>query len=61
MAHAVDLFVDHRLLFDVGIRPRDIGFRLVIIVIADEVLDCVFGKKSFEFPEKLRGKCLVGG
>ena len=61
VAHAVDLFVYHRLLFDVGIRPRDIGFRLVIIVIADEILDCVFGKKSFEFPEKLRGERLVGG
>ena len=61
MAHAVDLFVNHRLLFNVGVRSRDVGFGLVIVVIADEVFHGVFGKKPLELPEQLRGERLVRG
>jgi hypothetical protein len=32
VAHAVDLLVDRRILRDVGIRRRDVGFGLMIVV-----------------------------
>ena len=38
---------------------RDIRLRLVIIVIADEVFDRVFGEKLLEFTAKLRGKRFI--
>ena len=43
---AVDLFVDRRFFFDVGVRGRNVGFRLVIVVIGNEILDRVFGKEA---------------
>ena len=60
MAHAVDLLVDHRVFFDIGVGLRDIGFGLVIIVIADEIFDGVIGEKRFHFPIQLRRQCFVG-
>ena len=41
-----DLFVDRRILFDVGVRARDISFRLIIIEIADEVFDRVVRERT---------------
>ena len=41
VAHAVDLLVDERVLLDVGVRGRDVGLWLVVVVVADEVLDRV--------------------
>ena len=38
---------------------RDIRLWLVIIVIADEVFDSVFGEKLLEFTAKLRGKRFI--
>jgi hypothetical protein len=46
VAQHVDLFVNRRRLGDVGIRNRNIGFRLVVVVIADEVFDGIVGKNS---------------
>ena len=60
MAHAVDLLVDHCVFFDVGIRLRDIGFGLVIIVIADKIFDGVIGEKTFHLAVKLRRQRFVG-
>ncbi len=47
---AIDLFVDDRLLLDVGVRGRHEGFRLIVVVVADEELDGVVRK---ELPELL--------
>ena len=52
---ALDLFDDGGVLFDVGIGAGDVGFRLVIIEVADEVLDRVAREKLFELRVKLRG------
>ena len=51
--HAVDLLVPARLLLDVGVGPRNIGFRLVVVVVGDKILDGVVGKEA---PELTRRK-----
>ncbi len=60
MAHAVDLLVDRGFLLDIGVRARDIGFRLVIIVIGYEIFHRIVGEEALEFPVKLRRQRLVG-
>jgi hypothetical protein len=47
-AHAVDLVVDRGVLLDVGVAAGDVGLGLVVVVVADEVLDRVLGE---EVPE----------
>ena len=59
MAHTVDLFVDLRVFFYVGVGARNIGFRLVVVVVADEILDGIVGKEAFHFAVKLRRQRLV--
>ena len=60
-AHAqlVQLVVDRGLLFDVGVRRREIGFRQVVIVVADEVFDGVLRKEILEFVIELRSERLI--
>ena len=60
MAHAVDLLVDRGVLLDIGVGARDIGFRLVVVVIADEILDRVFREEGLELAIELRRQGLVG-
>ena len=59
MAHAVYLFVDLRIFFDIGIGARHIGFRLIVVIIRNEILHRVFREEAFHFTIKLRGKRLV--
>ena len=61
MAHPVDLFVDLAFLLDIGIGPGNIGFGLVIVIVADEILNRVVWEKAFEFSVKLGGQSLVWG
>ena len=60
MAHAVDLLVDRGFLLDIGVGARHIGFRLVVIVIGDEIFDRVVGEEAPELAIELGGKRLVG-
>ncbi len=60
MAHAVDLLVDRGILLDIGVGARDVGFRLVVIVIGDEILHRVVGKEILELAVELRRQRLVG-
>ena len=46
MAHAVDLLVDLRVLLDIGVGARHIGFGLVVVVVADEVFHRVVGEEA---------------
>ena len=55
----VELVVDGGFLFDVDVAGGDVGFGLVVIVIADEIFDGVVGEERFEFVIKLRGERLV--
>ncbi len=61
MAHAVDLLIDGAVLLDIGVGAGDIGFRLVIVVIADEILDRVLRKELLELGIELGRQGLVGG
>ena len=60
MAQPVDLLVDLAFLLDIGVRPRHIGFGLIVVIVADKVFDGVFGKEPFEFAVELRSQRLVG-
>ena len=55
----VDLVVDQRFLLDVGVGGGDVGFRLVIVIVADEVLHRVPGEEVPELLVKLGGQRLV--
>ncbi len=57
--HAIDLVVDRRFLLDVGVGRRHVGFGLVVVVVADEVLDGVLGEEAPEFLVELRSQGLV--
>jgi hypothetical protein len=60
MAHAVDLLVDRAFLLDVGIGARNISFRLIVIVVGNEILDRVVGKEALELAVELGSQRLVG-
>ena len=57
--HAIDLVVDRRFLLDVRVGRRHVRLGLVVVVVADEVLDRVVGKEPAEFLEELGGQRLV--
>ncbi len=59
MAHAVDLFVDGGILLDIGVGARDIGFRLVVVVIGDEILDRVLREEVLHLRVELGRQRLV--
>ncbi len=56
---AVDLLVDRGVFFDVDVALGDVGFRLVVVVVADEVVDGVVGEELLEFAVELGGQRLV--
>jgi hypothetical protein len=57
--HAIDLVVDRRFLLDIRVGRRHVGFGLVVVVVADEVLDGVVGKEPAELLVELRRQGLV--
>ena len=61
VAEAVDVVVDRGVLLDVGVRRRQVGLGLVVVVVADEVLDGVVREVLAELVAELRGQRLVVG
>jgi hypothetical protein len=59
VAQPLDLLVDEGLLLDVGVRARDVGLGLVVVVVRDEVLDGVLGEQVPELVVQLRRQRLV--
>src|SRR4029077_7808581 len=57
----VDILVDRRILLDVRIGRRDVRFRLVIVVVRDEVLDRIVREKALQLTVQLRRESLVVG
>ena len=57
----VDLLVDGGILFNEGVCVGDIGLRLVVVVVGDEVLHRVVGKELPELGTQLGGQGLVVG
>ena len=60
-AQAVDVLVDERVLLDVDVALRDVGFGLVVVVIADEVVDGVAREEAAELLVELGRQRLVVG
>ena len=56
----LDLLVDRGVLLDVGVRLRDVGLGLVVVVVGDEVLDRVVGEQLAQLVGELGGERLVG-
>ena len=59
VAHAVDLLVYARFLLDIGVGARHIGFRLVVVVIGDEIFHRVAGEEALELAIELGRQGLV--
>ena len=59
VAQALNLVVDGGVLLDEGIRMRDVGLRLVVVVVAHKILHSVFREELPEFAAELSGKNLV--
>ncbi len=59
-SHLLDMFVDRGILLDEGIGAGDIGFRLVIVIVGDEIFDRVVGKELLHLTIQLGGQRLVG-
>src|SRR5215210_5136383 len=59
MPQAVDVLVDLGVLLDKGVRARDVSLGLVVVVVADEVLDGVVGEELGELAGELRRERLV--
>ena len=59
VAEPVDLIVDRGVLLDVEVLRRDVGLGLVVVVVADEVLDGVVREELPELVAELRRQRLV--
>ncbi len=60
-AHLLDVFVDGSVLLDESVGSRNVGLRLVIIVVGNEVLDGVLREEGLELAIQLRRQGLVVG
>ena len=58
-AHLFDMVVDRRILLDKGIGGGHVGFRLVVVVVGNEILHGVVREKRLELAVQLRGQGLV--
>ena len=61
MAQLVYLIINGRILFNVGVRGRNVGFGLVVVVIAHKILHRILRKKLFELGIELGGQGFVVG
>ena len=60
-AEPVDLIVDRTVLLDKRVGMRDVGLRLIIIIIGDKVFHRIFGEELLELAAELRSQCFVVG
>ena len=59
MTHLVNLVINRRVFLNVSIGGGKVSFRLIIIVIADEVADVIVREKAFELCGKLSRQSFV--
>ena len=50
VAQLVNFIVNRGVLFNVGITGRDVGFRLVVIIVRNKVFHRIVGEELFHFP-----------
>ena len=58
-AELIDFIIDTQVFLDIGIRDRDVGFRLVVVVVGDEILHRIMREKRLELAVQLRSQRLV--
>ncbi len=58
--HLLNVLIDGRVFLDEQVALRHIGFGLVVVVVADEILHRVLGKELPELAVQLRGQCFIG-
>ncbi|CSB44162.1 Uncharacterised protein [Vibrio cholerae] len=51
--------VHGRVFFNKSIRGRHIGFWLIVVVVRNEILHRIVGKKGFHFAVQLSRQCLI--
>ena len=61
VAQLLDLIVDGAVLFNIGVGGGDIGFRLIVIVVGDEILHRIVGEKLPELTAQLGRQGLIMG
>ena len=59
-SHLLDVFVDGAVLLDEQVALRHVGLGLVVVVVADEILDRVLREELAELAVQLRRQRLVG-
>ena len=59
MAEHIDLLVYHSVLFNINVLAGDIGLRLVVIVVGNEVFHRILGEKCTQLCAELGGEGLV--
>ena len=59
MAQTVDLIVDGAVFFYIGIGGRNVGLRLVVVVVAYKILHRIFGEKAAHLGADLAGQRFV--
>ena len=59
MAQLINLLVYIYLFLNIGVSARNIGFRLVVVIIADKVFYGVIGEEFLELGAELGGQGLV--
>ena len=60
VAEPFHIVVDGGVFFYVGVGLSNVGFRLVVVVVADEVFDRVIGEELAEFVSELGGQGFIG-
>ena len=61
MAKLVNLIIDRAVLLDIGIARRNIGLRLVVIIVGDKIFHGIVREKLLKLTVKLTGQGLVVG
>ena len=59
-SHLLNMFVYRGIFLDKGVRTWDIGFRLIVVVVRDEILNGVFRKELFHLAVQLRRQGFIG-
>ncbi len=59
MAKPINLFIDHRLFFDIGVGDGQVGLWLVVVVVRNKVADLIFWEERLVLLVQLRRECLV--
>ncbi|MNI66758.1 hypothetical protein D3C73_1223490 [compost metagenome] len=57
--HLLDVFVHRSVFFDKGVGAGYVGFRLIVVVVRDKILDRILGKELFHLAVQLRRQRFV--